>query len=68
MQSIQLKIEGMSCGHCVAAVEKALDRTPGVVQRSVKVGSATVEIDPARVTPEALMAAIATQGFTAQVA
>jgi len=68
MQSIQLKIEGMTCGHCVAAVEKALDRTPGVVQRSVKVGSATVEIDPARVTPEALMTAIATQGFTAQVA
>ncbi|MHB8735428.1 MAG: heavy-metal-associated domain-containing protein [Terriglobales bacterium] len=68
MHSIQLKIEGMSCGHCVAAVEKALDRTPGVLQRSVNVGSATVEIDPARVTPEALVAAISTQGFTAQVA
>lgn len=28
--TITLKIEGMTCGHCVASVEKALLAVPGV--------------------------------------
>lgn len=32
---IVLKIEGMSCGHCKMAVEKALQAVPGVVSASV---------------------------------
>ena len=30
MQEIIIKIEGMSCGHCKAAVEKALKAVAGV--------------------------------------
>ena len=30
MQEVIIKIEGMSCGHCKAAVEKALKAVPGV--------------------------------------
>ena len=30
MQETIIKIEGMSCGHCKAAVEKALKAVPGV--------------------------------------
>lgn len=37
-QTIVLKIEGMTCGHCKAAVEKALKAVPGVT-------SATVELE-----------------------
>jgi len=36
-------IDGMSCGHCVQAVTKALSAVPGVMIRSVAVGSAVIE-------------------------
>ena len=40
-----LKIEGMTCGGCVRAVENALGRVPGVsaVQVDLATGSARVE-------------------------
>lgn len=34
-QKIVLKIEGMSCGHCKAAVEKALKAVTGVADAQV---------------------------------
>lgn len=40
----QIKIEGMSCGHCVAGVQKALLAIPGVEAAEVTLepGQATV--------------------------
>lgn len=38
-----LAIDGMSCGHCVQAVTKALSAVPGVQVKSVAVGSAVIE-------------------------
>lgn len=40
-----LRIKGMSCGHCVKAVEKALSEVPGVekVQVDLVAGTATVD-------------------------
>lgn len=38
-----LSIDGMSCGHCVQAVTKALSAVPGVTIKSVEVGSAVIE-------------------------
>ena len=35
MSQMVLRIEGMSCGHCKIAVEKALQAVPGVVSASV---------------------------------
>ena len=43
---IQLSISGMSCGHCVAAVKKALGTVPGVASEQVAIGSATVNVAP----------------------
>jgi len=34
-QATTLKIEGMSCGHCKAAIEKALKAVPGVTNAAV---------------------------------
>lgn len=34
-QATTLKIEGMTCGHCKAAVEKALKAVPGVANAAV---------------------------------
>ena len=41
----ELNITGMSCGHCVSAVEKALKTVPGVqdVQVTLQPGKAVVE-------------------------
>jgi copper chaperone CopZ len=41
---VTLKVEGMTCGHCVGRVQKALDATPGVVAAKVDLDSATAEI------------------------
>ena len=37
-QALRFGIEGMTCGGCVAAVTKALDRTPGVTVEHVGLG------------------------------
>ena len=36
MQTTVLKIEGMTCGHCKAAVENALKAVPGVTSVTVE--------------------------------
>ena len=41
---ITLSISGMSCGHCVAAVKKALATVPGISDAQVAVGSATLTV------------------------
>ena len=63
MREIELAIQGMNCGHCVKAVERALDALPGVASREVKVGAARVAFDDAKTSPEALAAAIREEGF-----
>lgn len=39
-----MHIEGMSCGHCLNAVNQALAAVPGVTIRSVRIGRADVEV------------------------
>ena len=43
----ELRIEGMSCNHCVSTVEKALRAIPGVKSVLVVLGRAEVETDEA---------------------
>jgi copper chaperone len=64
---IQLKIDGMSCLHCVKAVSDVLSRVPGVTQvREVDLdaGLATVEGAP---DPMALVAAVKEAGYQATI-
>lgn len=65
---IHIKIEGMTCGHCTGAVEKALARVPGVttvISVNLENGEAQIEGEAA---PEQLIAAIEEEGFTAHIA
>ncbi|NWG31430.1 MAG: heavy-metal-associated domain-containing protein [Rhodocyclaceae bacterium] len=68
METTTIKITGMSCGGCTASVTKVLTETAGVAKVEVQLtpGQATVEYDPARVTREALCAAIEDAGFGAE--
>lgn len=62
MKQTELSIEGMSCGHCVAAVDKALRKVAGVHSVVVDVGKARVEADDS-VSREALVSAIEDEGY-----
>lgn len=68
MAQVQLKITGMSCGHCVKAVEQALDQVQGVQARTVQVGSAEVTFDAQQASTDRLLAAIREEGYQAEVA
>ncbi len=65
MEEIVFKVEGMSCKHCVAAVQKALEGVPGVAKASVSLENATVQaaFDPAKANAAQLKAAIEDQGY-----
>lgn len=62
MKNVTLEISGMSCGHCVGRVTKALAALPGVKVGGVQVGRAEVEA-PAEVAEDALRKAIDAVGF-----
>ena len=65
MERLELDVQGMSCGHCVAAVKGALAGLDGVRVDDVKIGSAVVEYDPAAVTPEQITQVVAAEGYAA---
>lgn len=67
MKTATLHIEGMSCGHCLSAVNRALSGIPGVALESVQIGRASVRYDEQIVTPEALREAVADAGYRATV-
>lgn len=62
---ITLSIDGMSCGHCVQAVTKALSALPGVRVRSVAIGTAQIEADDGAAASQAVTALQAT-GYPAR--
>jgi copper chaperone CopZ len=66
MKSLQLKIEGMSCGHCLARIEKALKKVEGVSVSKVLLGHADLLYDPARASVADLLAAVDDAGYVAR--
>ena len=68
MATTTLKVGGMSCGHCVMAVTKALKSVPGVQDAKVDLqgGRAVVEYDAAQATPGELVGAVLEEGYTAE--
>jgi copper chaperone CopZ len=65
MTAMTLHISGMSCGHCLNAVRNALSAAPGVLLRSVQMGRADVDYDPAVTTPERIREVVAEAGYDA---
>ena len=66
MSKLELEIEGMSCGHCVAAVSEALGSLDGVNVEAVRIGSASVEYEPGVVSPAEIVLAVEDAGYSAQ--
>lgn len=62
---VELAVTGMTCGHCVAAVKKALAAVAGVeaVEVTLSPPRAVVDCDSSRTTVEMLMKATAEEGY-----
>ena len=58
------QVEGMSCGHCKAAVEGELGKLPGVERSNADFGTGIVEVayDESRVGTDELKGAIEDAG------
>ena len=65
MEAVTLKVEGMTCGGCVAGVTRVLKAVPGVGDVAVTLapGEAKIAFDPARTGVAALRAAIEGAGY-----
>ena len=65
MAKATLKIDGMSCEHCVKTVTEALMGANGVSRAKVnlKKGQAKVNFDDSKITPEQLGEAITAAGY-----
>jgi len=66
MEKQVVTVEGMSCGHCKNAVEKAVRGLAGVAAAEVDLAAKTltVEFEAAKISLAAIKAAVAEEGFT----
>ena len=68
IQPIELSIDGMTCASCVARVEKALKKVPGVEQANVNLATERAWIQPnATVSSQDLIRAIQKAGYDAKL-
>jgi copper chaperone len=65
MQSVTLNVQGMSCGHCVKAIEGSVGQLEGVKQVNVKLDEAVVEVafTESEVSLDQIKEAIEDQGY-----
>ena len=65
MEQTTLKVDGMSCSHCVNAITKAVGALPGIESVSVDLEGKTVTVkyDPAQSPLDKIKAEIDDQGY-----
>ncbi|UFU00694.1 copper chaperone CopZ [Radiobacillus kanasensis] len=65
MENVTIKVEGMSCNHCVNAIEGSVGRLTGVkaVQVDLQGGSVAVSYDSEKVELSEIKETIEDQGY-----
>lgn len=65
----QFAINGMSCNHCVAKVEQAINQLDGIdkVKINLKKNNGTVKFDEAQVSADQIAAAVTEAGYETEV-
>jgi copper chaperone len=63
MANITMKVQGMSCGHCVKSVEGALREIGAQATVNLQEGTVSIQYDEATLKPAAMKEAIETQGY-----
>ncbi|WP_141432288.1 copper chaperone CopZ [Bacillus sp. 03113] len=68
MGKVQLNVEGMSCGHCVKAIEGSVGELNGVsnVKVDLENGTVDVEFNQNEVSLDTIKEAIDDQGYDVQ--
>lgn len=66
MESVTVKIEGMSCDHCVRAVRQALEQLADVEVESVDIGRARIRYPADAMGVERILTAIRDAGYAAK--
>lgn len=68
MEKNTLNVKGMSCGHCIKAIEGSVGKLSGVNSVKVNLDSGTVEVEfnPNEVTLNFIKETIDDQGYSVQ--
>ncbi|GBF75206.1 copper-binding protein [Paenibacillus sp. 598K] len=66
MKTISLTVSGMSCGHCVSAIEKALKEINVDSQVDLASGTVQVSFDESKQSLAAIQETIEDQGYEVQ--
>ena len=63
MKTLDLKIEGMSCAHCVMSLSEQLKKLQSLVIEEIKIGTARVRYDEKTITMGDLSRAVEQAGY-----
>lgn len=65
MSQVVIQVEGMSCNHCVQAVQSALTKLDGVTDAKVSLAdkNVTVQYEEGKVSVDQMKEAIEDQGY-----
>lgn len=63
MSNATLNVEGMSCGHCVSSVEKAVSNLGATAKVDLATKKVSVDYDENKLTLKAIKEAIEDQGY-----
>ena len=66
--TIELKVSGMTCGHCQTAVSKALQSVSGVQSAQVDLAKGIAKIEGEHLDPTALISVVIDEGYGAGIA
>lgn len=65
MTDLTLSITGMTCGHCVSSVSKALKGVDGVQVEDVRIGTAKLRFDESKTSAAQLAQVVTDEGYAA---
>lgn len=63
--TMELKVTGMTCDHCVHAVTEALNSVPGVTRAVVDLDAGSAKVEHENADVDAMLAAIEEEGYDA---
>jgi copper chaperone len=63
MQHISLKVEGMTCGHCVSSVEGAIKNVGATGKVDLTAKTVQIQFDESKLTIDTIKEAIEDQGY-----
>jgi copper chaperone len=66
MEAVHLNIEGMTCEHCVRAIDGRLRKTPGVQVDKVEVGAVDLHYDRSKISLDEISELISDEGYTVE--